>query len=278
MLSAQTPRKDLPIRDFKPKRNLGQNFLVDEHAAQRIITACNFNKTDVVLEIGPGLGILTREIARRVQKVIAIEKDKELCVFLNNQFSPGRVEVIHADFLKYPVDLLPKNLKVIGNLPYYISSPIIGKILEHRQHFKSLSISVQWEFGIRMTSEISTKDYSPLSCFVQYYTEPKILFKIKNSSFSPKPKVDSCFMHLSIREKPLYPVNDEALLWSVIHLAFQQRRKTLLNGLSSFAKKDKLKEILDSLNINAQKRPENLTIQDFVNITNALDATHHFQK
>lgn len=259
-----------PAAGFIPKKYLGQHFLADRHVLRKIIDSCCLTPADAVLEIGAGDGRLTREIAPRVKKVIAVETDKHLCQKLEKEFLNANVSIVHEDFLKYDLGQLSEPTKVIGNLPYYISSPIIGRILEYRRHIPAAFLTVQLEFGNRMIAAVGTKDYSALSCFVQYYTEAKILFKIKNTSFNPRPKVDSCFIQLTIPKKPIYPANDEILLFKIIHQAFQKRRKIILNALSSFDLKSHLEETFKSLSIDPHKRAENLTINDFVDLSHAI--------
>jgi len=266
--SSQNRLLDLSAHIF-PKKRLGQVFLADRNVAKKMISACHLTAADTVLEIGAGLGTLTEAIAGLVKKVIAIETDKRFCLRLSDQFKGRNVAVIQADFLKYDMDTLPSGLIAIGNLPYYISSPIIAKLLKHRKYFASIFITVQLEFGRRMVARPHTKDYSALTCLVQYYAQCQMLFGIKKTSFRPMPKVDSCFMHLALRDEPLFPAADESWLFKIIHHAFQQRRKTILNALNPIIAKDKLSPILDSLKMNPHLRPENLSIKDFVDMANA---------
>ena len=256
--------------NFVPKKQLGQHFLIDWHVTGKIISACQLKPDDIVLEIGPGLGVLTRKIASLVKKVIAIETDRSLCEELRREATNSNLEVIHADFLKYNFDLLPQKLKVIGNLPYYISSPIVTRLLNDRFFFSSIFITVQLEFGQRLCAKVDTKDYSALSCFVQYFADVKMFFKIKNTAFKPVPKVDSCFIRLIPHEHPPHKANDEGLLFKIIRGAFQQRRKTLPNTLSGFIERERLFPILESLKIDPKSRPENLSVKDFVDLVNAV--------
>lgn len=268
------PKNARPFSPFlTPRKQLGQNFLVDRTILSKITEACALKPDETILEVGPGLGHLTACLAERVNRVIAIETDRRFCKELTERFKGGNVDVIHADFLKYDFTNLPVNLKVVGNLPYYISSAIIARILQERERFSSLFTTVQIEFGRRLIAQPDTKDYSAFSCFVQYYAIPKMLLKIKNTSFKPKPKVDSCFMRLDIREKPLYGNVNEPFLFNIIHHAFQKRRKTISNAVDGIIKKEQLFPILDSLGINPQARPENLTIKNFIDIANALQAS-----
>ena len=259
-----------PPFDFFPKKYLGQHFLIDPQVTEKIISACQLKPDDIVLEIGPGSGVLTRRIAPMAKRVIAIETDQRLCQKLQQETQDSNIEVIHADFLKYPFDLLPEKLKVIGNLPYYISSPIIERIINNRRQFESAFITVQLEFGERLCAKVHTKDYSALSCFVQYFADVKMFFKIKSAAFKPVPKVDSCFMRIIPHEKFSIKADDENFLFKIIHQAFQQRRKMLPNTLSGLIERERLYSILESLKIDPKLRPENLSVKDFVELANTI--------
>ena len=258
---------------IKPKKSLGQNFLIDQNIVKKIIGACDLKTSDSVLEIGPGLGALTREIVPCVNSLVAIETDRALHQKLKTEFRQNNVKIVHADVLRYNFDTLQKTTKVIGNLPYNISSPIIERIIRHRSNFTSAFITVQWEFGKRMTAHINSKAYSALTLFVQYYTNATMLFKIKNSCFKPAPKVLSCFMRLDIRHELLNKANNEEYLWKIVRLAFQQRRKTILNALSRIIDKTELAAILSSQGVNIKSRAENLTLKNFINIANRANVS-----
>ena len=254
-------------RSFTTQKHLGQNFLVDPNVKRKIISACDLSENDTVLEIGPGGGALTRELAPRVKKLIAVETDKVLFQELRDKFHGTSTEIIHADFLELPTGSLPDNLKAIGNLPYYISTPIIEKILLQPDKFSSFFLTIQYELGRRLAAGPGTKEYGSFSCFVQYYAEPKILFKIKNTAFRPVPKVDSCFLKLT----PLKRSNkaqDERWLFQIIRHAFQQRRKTLANALSRLIEPEKLQQVLKKLDLGEKVRAENLQLEDFIALSN----------
>lgn len=256
--------------DFFPKKHLGQHFLVDQRTTERIISECQFNPDDIILEIGPGWGVLTYPIASKVKKVIAIEMDPRLCESLKRETKNTNIEVVQADFLKYDFDLLPEKLKVIANLPYYISSPVIERIINQRQRVESAFVTVQLEFGQRLCAKVDTKEYGALSCFVQYFADVKLLFKIKKTAFKPIPKVDSCFMKIVPYENVPLKADDEKALFKIIRQAFQQRRKTLPNALRGLIERERLDPILESLKIDPKSRPENLSVKDFVDLVNAL--------
>ncbi len=263
-------KKSSREKPLRAKKSLGQNFLVDKNVIARIVEACSFQKSDRVLEIGPGTGALTREIIGRVGHLTAVETDHRLWAMLSDDFKGANAEFIHADFLKYDLTPLKGPVKVFGNLPYYISTPIIIKIIEHRHLFSEFYLTVQWEFAQRMMAKPSGEDYSSFSCFVQYFAEPQILFKIKNSCFRPAPKVDSCFLKLTLRDKPLYEVDDEEFLFKVIRLGFGQRRKTLMNALSVLMAKDQMADILKEVGIAPAARAESLGLPQFVALAKVL--------
>lgn len=259
------------IPDFIPKKQLGQNFLIDQNITEKILTNCSLHPSDIVLEIGPGLGVLTRKIAPQVKELFAIETDLRLCEQLRKEIQSPKVKIIHADFLKYNFEQLPlQKMKVIGNLPYYISSAIIARVLNERKRFSSLFAMVQWEFGQRMAAKVDTKAYSGFTCFVQYFAKVQLLFKIKNTCFKPVPKVDSCFLQLDIIPELPFKAEDEEFLFTVIRAAFQQRRKTIVNALKALMEREKLYPILDSLQLDPRLRAENLSVKDFVDLANKL--------
>ncbi len=252
-----------------PKKHLGQNFLTDSRILQRIVDACALSDQDIVVEIGPGQGVLTRLIAPRVKKLICVETDRDLIAALRLEFEGTHVEIIHADFLKWDMSILPQGIKVIGNIPYYISTPILEKLIEHSNQVAQVFLTVQLEFGQRLAAVAGNKEYGSLTCFAQYHADVRLLFKIKSSCFKPAPKVDSCFVALTMRPFPSQP-HDEQLMFKLIRQAFTQRRKTTMNALSTLIEKEKLAAILTKLNIPLQARPETLTLHNYVDITNTL--------
>ncbi len=254
---------------YSPKKNLGQNFLTDIRIRQKIIQACDLKIEDVVVEIGPGQGVLTRLIAPVVKRLICVETDRDLIGPLSSGLSPS-VEIIHADFLKWDMGHLPPGTKVIGNIPYYISTPIIEKLIKDRTKFSEAFLTVQSEFGGRLTAKAGGKDYGSLSCFTQYYADIKMLFKIKNTCFKPVPKVDSCFLRLTMSPQPEELASDEEFCFKLIQRAFQQRRKNIVNSLKGLVAREKLEEALKSLGINPSARPENLTLLNYIALSNRL--------
>jgi len=258
---------------FTPKKSLGQNFLVNTNVAERIVSACNLKLTDTVLEIGPGKGALTHGLSRQCKSVLAIEKDKILVEHLKKDFKNSNVRIVNDDILNYSFDKLPDNIKIVGNLPYNIATPIIEKIIDHRKKFRQLHITVQLEYGQRMVAKPNTKSYGSLSCFIQYYAEPNILFRIKPSAFVPIPKVQSCFLRLDLLNKPKHKAMNDDILFSTIRACFGQRRKMILNSLASTINKEKIPRLLRTLAINPTLRAENLSLQDYVRISNAARKT-----
>ena len=253
----------------RPKKSLGQNFLSDTRIQQKIIQACGLGADDTVVEIGPGQGALTRLIAPLVKRLISVEADPDLIEPLRSSLPPS-VEVIHADFLKWAMEDLPPGVKVIGNIPYYISTSIIEKIIEDREKVSAAFLTVQLEFGERLVATHGGKEYGSLTCFAQYYADIKMLFKIKNTCFKPAPKVDSCFLSLTLRPYSPQLAGDEAFLFKLIQTAFQQRRKNIVNTLKGVVGKEKLEHALEGLGISPNARPENLTLSNYINLSNAL--------
>ena len=255
---------------FVPKKRLGQNFLADPKVISRIADACDLKPEETILEIGPGAGALTRALAPHVAHIIAVEADGQLPERLRKEFDPSKLTVHHADFLKFDLSQLPRPIKVIGNLPYYISTPIMTRVIENRAQFSSLFMTVQLEFGERLVARPGTKEYGSLSVFVQTYARPKVLFNIGNRSFRPVPKVNSCFMRIDLGENSAVDVADEKLFDQVVRLAFQQRRKSLLNSLASLRTKEILSRAFERAQIAPQSRAEQLTPTDFARLTKAF--------
>jgi 16S rRNA (adenine1518-N6/adenine1519-N6)-dimethyltransferase len=250
------------------KKHLGQNFLHDIRIQQKIVQACDLKPEDVVVEIGPGQGVLTRLIAPHVKRLICVEMDRDLIEPL--RMSSTSIEIIHADFLKWGMGHLPDGVKIIGNIPYYISTPIIEKLIADRTRISAIFLTVQLEFGQRLSAKAGGKNYGSLSCFAQYYADIKMLFKIKNTCFKPVPKVDSCFLRMMIRPQPQGAGTHEDFLFKLIQTAFQQRRKNIINSLKGLVGKEKLEEALIKLNINLNARAENLTLSNYINLCNRL--------
>jgi len=262
---------------IKPKKSLGQNFLIDKNIQKKIICACNLSKEDIVLEIGAGRGDLTVQLALGAKKVYALEIDQRLYPFLHQALDVyDNCQIIKTDILKFNIskflqdNQIKKKIKVIGNIPYYISSPIIEHLIGYRHAISTAFITVQKEFGRRARAPAGSKEYGSFSCFVQYYCACEILFEIKRNSFKPAPNVDSCFLSLEFREKPLVLVQDEGMFFKLIRTAFNQRRKTLRNSLDGLVAQDRLKNFLQGAGIDNNVRPEALSLKQFANLSNYL--------
>jgi 16S rRNA (adenine1518-N6/adenine1519-N6)-dimethyltransferase len=260
---------------FKPKKRLGQNFLIDKNIQRKIVGSCELKPEDTVLEIGAGKGELTKLIAERVNRVYALEIDKDLFKILKDNLRQVlNTRLINQDILKFDLGKyfrdIRQKIKIVGNIPYYISSPIMEHLFKFRDKIDTIFITVQKEFAKRMNAYAGSKDYSALSCFIQYYGEPKILLNIKRTCFFPVPKVDSCLVRLKIRTKQILIPKDEKLLFKVIRTAFNQRRKTLRNSLGNVVSVEKLDNFFKEYNINRDIRPEGLSLNNYVNLVNYL--------
>jgi 16S rRNA (adenine1518-N6/adenine1519-N6)-dimethyltransferase len=257
----------------KPKKSLGQNFLFDKNVQNKIITSCGFDLSDTVLEIGSGRGELTSLIVQRCGSVYAVEIDRNLFSELEERFS-GRenLKLINSDILKLDIGKLGLRdglrLKVFGNIPYYISSPILEHLINHRDCINSIYLTVQKEFAQRIACGSGSKEYGSLSCFVQYYLKPRILFHIKKNSFFPAPKVDSSFVEFIVRQVPAVKVRDEGVFFNLIRKSFNKRRKTLRNSLKDIVPAEKLELFFSKFKLDRNIRPELLSLQDFANLAN----------
>jgi len=265
---------------FKFSKSLGQNFLIDGNILNKIVDGAGITEEDNVLEVGPGIGSLTQFLAERAKKVLAVEIDSSLLPILGKTLREyNNVEVINKDILKVDLNKLieehfpDKKPKVVANLPYYVTTPIIMKFLEEKIGIDSLVVMIQKEVAERMQAGPNTKDYGSLSIAVQYYCNPKILFKVPPSVFVPPPKVESTVIKLDVRDKPLVDVLDEKLFFNIIRDSFGKRRKTLLNALSTGnlkLDKELIRESLIFLNINESIRGEALSIGQFAEIANYI--------
>lgn len=247
--------------------------MVDKNIAQKVVNTAELSLNDVVVEIGTGTGILTKEIAMKVKKVISFEIDKKIIIAAKEYLEGfNNVEIINGDFLKYNLNtILQKygmhNLKAVANLPYYITSPIIEKIFTSKL-FSSAVLTVQKEFAQRITAKPGTKNYGSFTIFANYYSEPLIISKVSKSSFLPKPKVDSAIVLLNIKKTPKVHVKNEETFFNIVRAAFGQRRKTLRNALSSKFDLKKIDAALSISNIDPMRRGETLAIEEFADITN----------
>ena len=268
--------------NFYFKKNFGQNFLIDGNVLDNIISAAKITKDDFVLEIGPGIGSLTQYLAENAGKVLAVEIDKNLIPILGETLKEyDNVEIINEDVLKIDINSIieeknnGKPIKVVANLPYYITTPILMELLERRLNVESITVMVQKEVADRMQAQPKTKDYGALTLAVQYYSDANINFIVPPGCFMPRPNVDSAVITLTIHKGSGFSVENEDLMFEIIKASFAQRRKTLLNGLNNapnlkFTKEDVI-SALNEMGIDERIRGEALSVEDFANLSNILN-------
>ena len=263
-------------------KKLGQNFLISDEAVNGIIEASNISKEDLVIEIGPGLGTLTKPLLENAGKVICIELDNRMLEILEDRFKLYyNFEVINEDVLKVDLNKLIKEnkigeikiAKVVANLPYYITTPIVMKLLEDRLDIESITVMVQKEVADRLVAKPGKKFTGAITYAINYYTEPTRVLEVDKTSFIPAPEINSTVIKLDVLKTPAVEVEDEELMFKVIKAAFMQKRKTLLNGLSNsnlFGTKEEIEKVLNKLNINPGIRGEKLSLQDYANIADEM--------
>lgn len=262
-------------------KNYGQNFLVDETALETIVETSNISKEDLVIEIGPGLGTLTSLLLENSGKVICIELDKKMIQILNDRFKIyNNFELINDDVLKVDLhELIKENsnfksVKIVANLPYYITTPIIMKLLESKLEISSITVMVQKEVAKRLTDEPGTgKEIGAITYNIHYFSNPKYILDVNKECFLPSPKVDSAIIYLELLKDPKVKVLNEELFFRIIKASFMQKRKTLLNSLTNakIESKEFLEKMLLDLNIDLKIRAEKLTLQNFADITNYIE-------
>jgi 16S rRNA (adenine1518-N6/adenine1519-N6)-dimethyltransferase len=257
---------------IRAKKSLGQNFLKDPHYLNKIVDTAQVGPDDQILEIGPGLGHLTRLLAERAGRVLALEIDHRLIAHLQQEFlSQQNIEIVPGDALDFPYGTLPGTWKVVANLPYYISTPIIQKLLAHRNKFTSLTLMLQKEVADRVAAPPGGKEYGFLSVLVQLYAQPKISFLVPPGAFTPKPGVDSAVVLLTLHAHIAVPLQDEAFFLRVVKAAFSQRRKTLRNALKQLhVPQERMDAVLNKTGINLGRRAETLTVEEFVRLSKFL--------
>lgn len=266
---------------FNFQKKFGQNFLVDQHILEKIVAASEIGKDDCVLEVGPGIGTMTQYLAENAGKVIAVEIDDHLIPILKDTLSAyDNVTVIHNDILKVDVRKLcdeyngGKPIKVVANLPYYITTPIIMGLFESHVPLSSITIMVQKEVADRMQVGPGTKDYGALSLAVQFYAKPEIIANVPPGCFIPKPNVGSAVIRLTRYEKPPVETQDEKRMFAIIRAAFNQRRKTLVNALSNAGiyniNKEKTVQALEEMKLSSTIRGEALTLAQFAHLSDLL--------
>jgi 16S rRNA (adenine1518-N6/adenine1519-N6)-dimethyltransferase len=270
----------LKKHNFKISKNLGQNFLIDKNIIEKIVEGAGIGKDDLVIEIGPGIGALTEAAAARADKVIGIEIDRNLTPVLTEALSGyENIEIINGDILKVNIDELIKRtgkkageVKIIGNLPYYITTPVIMKILEDKAQAESLTVMVQREVADRIKAGPGTKKYGAITAAINYYCEVEHVIDVSREVFMPKPNVDSAVIRLRIRKTPPVDLIDEKAFFSCIKASFGQRRKTLLNSLAGFYGLDKQSVLtaLTAASVAPQRRAETLSLEEFATLSNCL--------
>lgn len=253
------------------KKKFGQNFLIDGNILHKIVEAADIDSESTVIEIGPGLGSLTELLAQTAKKVTAYEIDTDMVRVLRDRLDYDNLEIVEGDILKQELDI-SEPITVVANLPYYITTPILFKLLESDLKINKIVVMMQKEVAQRLEGSTNTKDYNSLSIAIQYRTNPKIAFPVSREVFIPKPNVDSSVIVLDVLDKPRVDVEDEEFFFKVVKSAFAQRRKTLVNNLNSTMgiPKDVLKEILVSLGIKETSRGESLGIEEFARLSEEI--------
>ena len=264
-------------------KSLGQNFLINEEIVKGIVDAANINKEDLVIEIGPGLGTLTKYLLDTKAKVICIELDKRMMEILNDRFSLyDNFELINEDVLKVDLENLIKEnkksgvekVKIVANLPYYITTPIIMKLLEEKLDIESITVMIQKEVAERLNAIPGEKETGSITYSVHYYSNPEIIFNVPNTSFIPEPEVTSTVIKLNILKEPAVKVKNEKTLFKVIKAAFMQKRKTLINALVNgkiFNAKDEAEKCLNDLGIDLKIRGEKLSLEQYAKIADYIE-------
>jgi len=270
-------RKELAEHGLVPRKGLGQHFLVDRNILDKVIRTAQVERGDVVLEVGPGLGEMTLALARLAKHVIAVEIDPKLVEILKKKLADcPNVDVVKGDILTINFrksDFLEgQKMKVVANLPYQISTPLLFHFIELKEFFSTLTLMLQKEVAERMVAPPGGKEYSPLSIFVQLFLDASIRFFIKPSAFFPPPKVESAVVHMAFREKPVVELEDEKWFRKVVKGCFSYRRKTLANALkhSELSLPESIELKMMAIGIDPRRRPETLTIQEFVSLAEAL--------
>jgi len=266
--------------NFQIKKGYGQNFLVDQHVINKIIAGSGITSDDFVIEIGPGIGGLTERLALEAKHVTAVEIDKTLIPILEDNFSGYKnIDILNGDILKTDIGEIVASrgfasAKIVANLPYYITTPIIMNILESGAPVESLTIMIQKEVGRRIKAEAGSKDYGALTLGVAYRAVAGLVANVPRNSFIPRPNVDSVVLRLDVLEKPPVSVGSEELMFSIIKAAFEQRRKTLVNCLFNLLdlglSKEELSVIFEDCGLNATVRGEELTLKDFAGLANIV--------
>lgn len=276
-----TPIRLLKKYNIRPLKRLGQSFLVDVNIIEKIIMTAKLEKEDIVVEIGAGIGVMTALIAKIVKNIIAVELDRFMIEILQAELSDRsniqimEQDILQLDFSRLRLDMKLPRVKVVGNIPYNISSPILFHLLEHKEHFLSIIVMLQKEVAERLIATPGTKAYGTLSVIFAMYFEISKQFNIPSKCFYPQPKVDSTVLRMIVRKKPLMALKNPELFRYIVRLAFGHRRKTLFNNIKnsdliSFTSPREVSTILENIGINGERRGETLTVEEFGHLSNAL--------
>lgn len=264
---------------FRPDKALGQNFLVDGNVKRNILGRMGLGRGDVVVEIGPGFGMMTFDLAETADRLVAVEKDHRICGIMEPYFErAGNIELVNSDILKVDIASFPglqgKKVVIYGNVPYYISTPIIERMIEQRSNVSRFYLVIQEELADRLVARPGSRTYGSVSCYVQYHSRPRRIMKIKKNSFYPVPRVDSSLLELEMLEKPSVESRDPQLMFSIIRKAFSQRRKKMVNPLSdgTIAGMDKedWKNVLEAGGIDVSSRAEALSLEQYAVISDRV--------
>ncbi|MDN4076234.1 MULTISPECIES: 16S rRNA (adenine(1518)-N(6)/adenine(1519)-N(6))-dimethyltransferase RsmA [Fictibacillus] len=278
----QSTKAILKKHGFTFKKSLGQNFLIDRNILNNIVAQADLTEESGAIEIGPGIGALTEHIARQAKKVVAFEIDQRLLPILSETLGPyPHVKVIHSDILEADVSQVIaqefqgiEDIMVVANLPYYVTTPIIMKLLTEKLPIRGIVCMIQKEVADRLAAKPGTKDYNSLSIAVQYYAKAETVLKVPKTVFVPAPNVDSAVIRLTLRKEPPVQVKDEDFFFEVIRSSFAQRRKTLwnnlLNNLPLKEKREPLEKVFEKIQIDPKRRGETLTIEEFAKLADAL--------
>ena len=268
------------MQRLKARKRLGQHFLVDSNIARKVVRALDVQPDDVILEIGAGQGALTRHLLGRPRFLVLVEIDPRAVQILRSEFTEETTKLIQQDFLEFDLRRCAEEyggkLRVVGNLPYNITSPILFRLIDACEVIQDATLMVQLEVGQRIVARPRTKDYGILSVFCQYYSRPRLLFKVSPNAFSPKPNVQSGMLRLDFSGRPSFPLKDDELFRKVVRSTFGKRRKTLLNGLRYAEIPVTDADVRKRLTIDLSRRPEDLTVEEFVQLTNEIsDCLEH---